>query len=642
MALSLFGLARTFAIVPAKCGRSLSCARHRVKWGHMPGDPERWLATARTHAQAGDQLLAYDVCVQGLEENPKDPALKHAAVLALARSGATAQARRRYRELGLDAVAPSAVPRALYIDIAALDARITKDLALAASAGEKDLLLTEAAAQYRQIFGNTGDYYPGINAATLLRLAGRTGEAKELAASVRAICEERVAKGLEGGYYLWATLAEALLNLGEDAAAANALAHARRTVDCRPDAIATTRRQLRLLCAATHASELLLDSLPAPIVVYYAGHRLGARLSEAQMLRLSGSIDAILAQREVLVGFGSLAVGADILIAEALLARGAALELVFPFRLEEFRDLSVRPAGEAWLARFDQCLARARATTFATDDLYLGDDHLFNYASRLAMGLSLQRSWSLDSEARLLAIWNGGDTDATLRVAGTTVAIGLWHSLGRPADVLTPDGKPIAAALAPAPRPVDTEMSVERVLRAMLFGDVKGFSQLSESQLATFADKVLGLMARTLERYGAAIHHANTWGDGLYVVVDDAETAADCALELQRTIADMPFSSLGLPPLGLRLGAHFGPVFPVMDPVIRRMAFMGCHVSRTARIEPVTPEGMVYVTDAFAAALATARNPRFICNYMGIVPAAKNYGSMRMFALHGRKPNDRE
>jgi adenylate cyclase len=62
---------------------------------------------------------------------------------------------------------------------------------------------------------------------------------------------------------------------------------------------------------------------------------------------------------------------------------------------------------------------------------------------------------------------------------------------------------------------------------------------------------------------------------------------------------------------------------------------MGSHVSRTARIEPVTPEGMVYVTDAFAAALA-AMQPRFICNYMGVVPAAKNYGLMRMFALSPR------
>ena len=153
----------------------------------MAGGAERWLATAKVHAQAGDQLLAYDVCVQGLEENPEDPALKHAAVLALARSGATLQARQLYRELALHTVPRNAVSRALQIDIAALDARITKDLALAASARERNLLLTEAAARYRQIFDETGDYYPAINAATLLRLAGNTAEARALAVSVGAI-----------------------------------------------------------------------------------------------------------------------------------------------------------------------------------------------------------------------------------------------------------------------------------------------------------------------------------------------------------------------------------------------------------------------------------------------------------------------
>ena len=89
--------------------------------------------------------------------------------------------------------------------------------------------------------------------------------------------------------------------------------------------------------------------------------------------------------------------------------------------------------------------------------------------------------------------------------------------------------------------------------------------------------------------------------------------------------------------MGLRIGAHFGPVFPCVDPVTRAPNFIGEHVSRTARIEPVTPEGTVYVTDAFAAALAATPNRRFATDYVGLVPAAKGWGSMRMFALHRRR-----
>ena len=44
------------------------------------------------------------------------------------------------------------------------------------------------------------------------------------------------------------------------------------------------------------------------------------------------------------------------------------------------------------LARFDRCLANATSVSYATEDCYLGDDALFAYASRLAMGLAMLRA----------------------------------------------------------------------------------------------------------------------------------------------------------------------------------------------------------------------------------------------------------
>jgi class 3 adenylate cyclase len=70
-------------------------------------------------------------------------------------------------------------------------------------------------------------------------------------------------------------------------------------------------------------------------------------------------------------------------------------------------------------------------------------------------------------------------------------------------------------------------------------------------------------------------------------------------------------------------------------------AFMGSHVSRTARIEPVTPPGAVYATQAFAAALALARSD-YACEYVGHMPAAKNYGRFRMYSVRAPvRPEDR-
>jgi class 3 adenylate cyclase len=94
----------------------------------------------------------------------------------------------------------------------------------------------------------------------------------------------------------------------------------------------------------------------------------------------------------------------------------------------------------------------------------------------------------------------------------------------------------------------------------------------------------------------------------------------------------------GLPEgLALRVGAHLGPVFETHDPVLKTPSFCGTHVTRTARIEPTTPPGQVYVTEAFAARLALERPARLTAQYVGQMPSAKGYGLMRMYVL---RPND--
>ena len=154
------------------------------------------------------------------------------------------------------------------------------------------------------------------------------------------------------------------------------------------------------------------------------------------------------------------------------------------------------------------------------------------------------------------------------------------------------------------PGPAPGARPGSRVVRAMLFGDVKGFSKLNDEQLPIFARSVLGAMAAVVQRYGDRVGHRNTWGDALYVVLTDVASAAACALEVQDAMSAINLEDDGLPAhLALRLSGHVGPVFPIRDPVIDELAFMGSRVSRTARIEPVTLPGSVYVSEPFAAAL---------------------------------------
>jgi adenylate cyclase len=57
---------------------------------------------------------------------------------------------------------------------------------------------------------------------------------------------------------------------------------------------------------------------------------------------------------------------------------------------------------------------------------------------------------------------------------------------------------------------------------------------------------------------------------------------------------------------------------------------------RTARIEPRTPEGDVYVTDPFAALLTLEDETALTCEYVGHIPTAKGFGTFPMYVLKPR------
>jgi class 3 adenylate cyclase len=333
-------------------------------------------------------------------------------------------------------------------------------------------------------------------------------------------------------------------------------------------------------------------------------------------------IEAEVAREPIGYAYGALASGSDILWAETLLRAGAELHVVLPFSDEQFIEASVAAAGESWVERFRRCIEAATSVRYATDGAYLGDAVLFRYGTELTMGLALLRARYLDARVRQLAVWDGGPA---VGGAGTAIDVETWRRAGAESVVIPP---PVSAPPS-APR-AGGESGPRRVIRALLFADAQGYSELADEQAARFAEEVLGAFARVLDRYGDAVEHRNTWGDALYVVLTSTLAAAQCALELQDA---MPATD----GLALRTAVHVGPVFPIRDPVLGVRAFTGSHVSRTARIEPVTPPGTVYVTEPFAASLELEPDHGLACDYVGHMPAAKDYGRLRMYRLMRRR-----
>src|SRR3954454_10897574 len=159
----------------------------------------------------GELLMAFDLAEHALAERPDDVWMKHRAVLALARAGSTGEAARHFDEYGLDGVEAE--------DIAALQARIAKDQAIAAGGG-----FARAADFYEAIFRRTGGYYPAVNAATLLMLDGH----RELAVALAHEARTALRSSGDDLYYAAATEVEVALILGERSVAEEALAMARK------------------------------------------------------------------------------------------------------------------------------------------------------------------------------------------------------------------------------------------------------------------------------------------------------------------------------------------------------------------------------------------------------------------------------
>jgi len=594
-----------------------------------------WVQRVKAAERRGEYLAAIDLAQRGLErltgtgrsKSADAAALKYLLVRCLVRSGAADQAAAAFRRFGLD--------RRRDIDTASLWGRILKDRGLAASGTSRDRLLREAAGAYRGVFRETGSYYPAINAATLYLLAGERARAETLARDALRALEGAVADSRAERYYQAATEAEAALILGDPAAAGRHLEAAARRNRRDYAALATTRRQLRLICDDRGVDPAILDPIRPPTVIHYVGHMIAApgaagRFPAGMEGAVRRDIDAYFDGARVGFAYGSLACGADILFAEAALARRVELQVVLPFRVDDFIATSVATGGRKWVRRFESCLAAARAVHYATEDAFLGDESLFSYGTYLTMGLAFLRARNLETDLRQVAVWDGR---RSANKAGTAHDVALWRRLGLPSDVISVP----ADAGRPAAGPPRRKRTPARRPCAMLFGDVKGFSSLSEEVLPDFHRQFMGRLARVLARYDPRVLYRNSWGDAIYVVLDDAVAAAHCALDLQRAIQRTDFAAYGLPAdLSLRLGGHFGPVFDGRDYIRRESTFFGSHVTRAARIEPITPPGEVYVTEAMAAALALARQDEIDCTYVGHVPTAKNYGAMRMYVLKRR------
>jgi hypothetical protein len=310
--------------------------------------------------------------------------------------------------------------------------------------------------------------------------------------------------------------------------------------------------------------------LQAPSVITYTGHMITppggrGRFAAAREAEVAAAIAGMLARRRVSSGFGSLACGSDILVAEALLARGAGLHVVLPFDEGEFIETSVRRGGAGWSERFRRCLDAARAVSRVTSGGHGGDDRLFRQAARLAMGLALLEARTRPAEVLQLAIWDGQPASG---LAGTAVDVAGWAARGLPCEVIDPTsaaGGTSAVAAAPPATEVTGPVGPASTLFTVVAAQGPGEAPLRE----------------VVARHSEAVAALEQQGPTCLLAFREPAAAARCALELQ--------------PLSLRVGAHLG--------TAQLAPLAGEAVTRVLDLMSRAPPGQVQVSAELAAEL---------------------------------------
>lgn len=602
-------------------------ARDLEEWSHSPGN---YRQLAKKLLGQGEPLLAYDVVNEALAQWPEDVRLLQLQGHALARSGAPKRANVILENLRSAGQTDE--------ETLGLLGRTYKDLAsCAGSTVDCEKSWRRAAETYAQAYENTGGYWSGINAATMNLLTGETDRASQLAGKVHEQCLKEIEKPSGDRYWALAALGEAALICRDFSEAGKWYERAAKEGAGRFGDLHSSRRNARLILQHWKQDPTKIDSyLAVPSVIVFAGHmidrpdratpRFPQELEPAVAQAIHDRIDIL----KPGFGFSSAACGSDILFLEAMLDAGAEISVVLPYDKEQFICDSVDFLPNSnWRTRFDRVMERAtRCMVASTQRLEIGGVS-YDFANQLLLGLATIHARRLETQLIPLAVWDGTSGDGP---GGTASVVENWRALGYDPEVVdlpsrsSADSEGVREQGSAAPSR-ESDGFTSRIV-AILFADAVGFSKLSEDEVPLFVQHFLGAIAQLSDRFRDKIIAKNTWGDGLYFVFSDVDLAGRFALELGELVRTTKWEEKGLRgALNLRIALHAGPVYEFDDPITGHRSYSGTHVSRAARIEPITPPGQVYASEAFAALAACCSNG-FTCDYVGQTPLAKGYGTL--------------
>ena len=176
-----------------------------------------------------------------------------------------------------------------------------------------------------------------------------------------------------------------------------------------------------------------------------------------------------------------------------------------------------------------------------------------------------------------------------------------------------------------------------------IFTDLKGYSTLTEEEMKQFQSQTCVELEQCLREFLSSkqLLTLNTWGDAIYAVFEEADMAVRFALAYRDFFQNRKLNDKPLMP---RIAAHFGSANKIEDPLNnKKLNFYGSHVNTTARMEPITRPGEIFVSKAFRDNYcADAKKKTFDIEFeeLGALELAKDYGDMNVYRL--RRKSDKK
>jgi len=606
----------------------------------------------------GDSLQAYDAIETGLSSWPQDTRLLQLKALVLADLGVLKGAREILIQLVEEGHADE--------ETLGILARTYKEEWLQ-SRDPKNVkkYLSLAFETYQRCFTNSGGYYPGINTATLATLLGKSKTAKKIASIVCKDCLQKLADPEERSnaeYYLTATLAEAYLILNEYDKAHEYYALTGKLGKGMPQDLQATRKNARFLIKYLGIDGSSIENaLQLPGVAVFTSDTIiedndgkGSNVphNPKHIEYIVNQFCDILDRRKIGIGYSSAKAGHDLCFLNALREKGCEAYITLPFNKDKFLLECIGVAGgREWERLFEDifnALHNEERVSFASEWPIGKMSDAFFYTNQYLFGLALLKARQLDTSLYLVSATSA---DAQREHGPTYETVRWWESIGYIVEKINIPLNMVKKSKGTAKKKSvntggENDRDFQTNIMAIFFADVVGYSKMHEGYVPAFVKEFMGDIADFISASKYKPETRNTWGDALYFVFKSIRDAGVFALEVADIVARTPWEKRGLPKgLNLRISLHAGPVYHCKDPVTGQEMYTGSHVSRAARIEPVTPPGQIYCSQAFAALAAAYQVEEFYPEYVGKVNYAKGFGKFSTYRVRrnydfvGKKQN---